>query len=115
MRKRLSFARCLGSGASIVLLDEPFASLDVKARSDMQRLVHETLSETRGLAILVTHDVDEAVFLASRIMICKGPPLEVIKDIELTFPLPRAESFRVTEDFEKVCAGVRALLNREKA
>ena len=107
MRKRLAFARCLASSAKLVLLDEPFASLDVRARIQMQHLLHKVVEGTDCCVIIVTHDAEEAVFLGTRIVLCNGPPLKVHRAIGIGFRVPRSEQVIKTDTFESAVLEVR--------
>jgi NitT/TauT family transport system ATP-binding protein len=110
MRKRLAFGRCLASRAKLILLDEPFSSLDVQSRAEMQCLVNQIVNESECGAIIVTHDVDEAVFLANRILICSGPPLQLRETVNVKTPLQRDNEFRMSPEFEKTAIDIRKKL-----
>lgn len=107
MRKRLAFARCLASAAQLVLLDEPFASLDVASRIGMQHLLRRVVIQTNCATILVTHDAEEAVFLADRVVLCQGPPLEVTSILEVDIQNERSEEFVKSKGFERKVVAIR--------
>ena len=94
MRQRVSFARTLMTGADIrELLDEPFSALDYLTRLQLQDwLVEQYLIQPRTI-IFVTHDVDEALYLAKRVLIMEGRPVQGISsvDVPLTYPRIRAD------------------------
>ncbi len=89
MRKRLALARCLAPGARMLLLDEPFAALDVDTKQDMYELLQKLWQEFEQTILMVTHDVHEAVFLASRVVVATSRPFRIRNEIEVPFPYPR--------------------------
>jgi ABC-type nitrate/sulfonate/bicarbonate transport system ATPase subunit len=89
MRQRISFLRTLLSGKPVLALDEPFAALDAITRAEMQGwLAHVLASEPRTV-VLVTHDVEEAVVLADRVVILSPRPGHVVAEVEVALPRPR--------------------------
>jgi NitT/TauT family transport system ATP-binding protein len=88
MRQRVAFLRTLVSGKPVLLLDEPFASLDAITRGEMQQWLAEALKTDPRTVILVTHDVEEALYLADRVVVLSARPARVVA--ELSAPEPRA-------------------------
>ncbi len=89
MRQRVSFLRTLLAGKPVLALDEPFASLDAITRAEMQGwLAHVLASEPRTV-VLVTHDVEEAVVLADRVVVMSPRPGRVVADLEVALDRPR--------------------------
>jgi ABC-type nitrate/sulfonate/bicarbonate transport system ATPase subunit len=89
MRQRISFLRTLLAGKPVLALDEPFAALDAITRAEMQGwLAHVLASEPRTV-VLVTHDVEEAVVLADRVVILSPRPGHVVAEVEVALPRPR--------------------------
>ncbi|MDO4280528.1 MAG: ABC transporter ATP-binding protein [Peptococcaceae bacterium] len=86
MRQRAAFLRTAMCQADILLLDEPFGALDVITRSDMQDWLQEMRSQLGKTTLLVTHDVDEAIYLSDRILILNGRPASIRKEITITEP-----------------------------
>ena len=84
MRQRAAFLRTALCGADIMLLDEPFGALDVITRNEMQDWLLKLRSELGRTTLLVTHDIDEALYLADRIVVLGGQPASVTKVIDLT-------------------------------
>jgi ABC-type nitrate/sulfonate/bicarbonate transport system ATPase subunit len=88
MRQRVAFLRTLLAGKPVLLLDEPFASLDAITRAEMQEWLAEALAAESRTVILVTHDVEEALYLSDRVAVLSPRPARAVA--ELTAPAPRA-------------------------
>lgn len=88
MRQRIAFLRTLLAGKPVLLLDEPFASLDAITRAEMQEWLAEALAAESPTAILVTHDVEEALYVSDRVAVLSARPARLIT--ELRGPAPRA-------------------------
>ena len=89
MRQRLAMARSLAYNPSLVLMDEPFASLDAQSRNLMQAELTRIWRETKKTVVFVTHSIDEAVFLADQIVVLSSRPGQVKADIPVELPRPR--------------------------
>ena len=90
MRQRVGIARAFARGPKMLLLDEPFGMLDQLTRFELQQVLLELWREDRKTALMVTHDVDEALFLSDRIvMMTSGPAATVGAVLEVSFPRPR--------------------------
>lgn len=87
MRQRVAFLRTIASGKPVLLLDEPFASLDAITRAEMQAWLAEALSGERRTVLLVTHDVEEALYLSDRVVVLSARPGHEV-DV-LSAPAPR--------------------------
>jgi len=106
-RQRVAIARTLALAPSLLLMDEPFSSLDSTTREDLQELV-VALSEGSGMTtVLVTHDIQEAVYLGQRIMIVGRAPIGRYLVVEN--PYARRPEFRRSPTFFERCAEVRGL------
>ena len=88
MRQRVAFLRTLLAGKPLLLLDEPFASLDAITRAEMQEWLARALAEQSRTVLLVTHDVEEALYLADRVLVLSARPARVVAT--LTAPAPRS-------------------------
>jgi NitT/TauT family transport system ATP-binding protein len=88
MRQRVAFLRTLMAGRPVLLLDEPFASLDAITRAEMQQWLAAVLRSDRHTVLLVTHDVEEALYLSDRVLVLGSRPASVAERIEV--PGPRA-------------------------
>jgi ABC-type nitrate/sulfonate/bicarbonate transport system ATPase subunit len=94
MRQRIAFLRTLLSGKPVLLLDEPFASLDAITRAEMQEWLAEALAAESRTAILVTHDVEEALYLSDRVAVLSARPAQPVAELAAPAPrgLPRLEA-----------------------
>lgn len=84
MRQRAAFLRTALCDAHMMLLDEPFGALDVITRNEMQDWLLALRNEWQHSTLLVTHDIDEALYLADRIVILSGKPAKITKEIDLS-------------------------------
>jgi len=90
MRQRVGIARAFALKPKMLLLDEPFGMLDALTRIELQQVLLDVWSRTDLTALMVTHDVDEAIFLSDRVvMMTSGPAAEVGDILNVTFPRPR--------------------------
>ena len=89
MRQRVAFVRTLLPGRPVLLLDEPFAALDAITRAEMQKWLADALAAEPRTVVLVTHDVEEALYLCDRVAILSARPAQIVA--ELSAPAPRAE------------------------
>jgi NitT/TauT family transport system ATP-binding protein len=89
MQQRVTIARALAARPRVLLMDEPFSSVDALTRLDLHALVLDLWQAQRFTAVLVTHDVDEAVFLADRVAVLTKRPSRVAEVVETQLPRPR--------------------------
>jgi nitrate/nitrite transport system ATP-binding protein len=90
MRQRVGIARAFALSPKMLLLDEPFGMLDSLTRLELQEVLVELCAKDRKTALMVTHDVDEALFLSDRIaMMTNGPAAKIGRMLDVTFPRPR--------------------------
>ena len=89
MRQRVSFLRSMLAGKPVLALDEPFAALDAITRLQMQGWLGHVLERAPRTVVLVTHDVEEAVMLADRVVVMSPRPGRAVAEIELPVPRPR--------------------------
>jgi ABC-type nitrate/sulfonate/bicarbonate transport system ATPase subunit len=97
MRQRVAFLRTLLPGRPVLLLDEPFAALDSITRASMQQWLADALVAEPRTVLLVTHDVEEAVFLADRVAVLSPRPGRVVAEIDVPLPRPRSRKAAVTD------------------
>ncbi|MDN5873972.1 MAG: ABC transporter ATP-binding protein [Sinobacteraceae bacterium] len=92
MAQRVALARGIVRQPEILLLDEPFSALDEITRGEMQQLLHTLTRRHRTAAVLVTHDIDEALIVADRILLIGGRPAQLMNTWPIEFPHPRDEA-----------------------
>jgi NitT/TauT family transport system ATP-binding protein len=97
MRQRVAFLRTLLPGRPLLLLDEPFASLDSLTRGEMQSWLAEALEAEPRTTLLVTHDVEEALYLGDRVAVMSPRPGRVVAELEVRLPRPRRRRETVTD------------------
>jgi NitT/TauT family transport system ATP-binding protein len=103
MRQRIAFLRTLLAGRPVLLLDEPFGALDSITRAAMQQWLTEALAAEPRTVLLVTHDVEEAIFLADRVAVLSPRPGRVVAELDVTIPRPRSRRAVVTDpDFARL-------------
>jgi NitT/TauT family transport system ATP-binding protein len=98
MAQRAALARCLARKPQVLLLDEPFGALDEVTRSEMQRLLLKVIADFNTAAVLVTHDIDEALLLSDRILLLGGAPASQIGEWRIDFPRPRDDEIAALDD-----------------
>lgn len=91
MQQRVAIARAVAFGPEILLLDEPFASVDALTRADLEDLTLKLRDEFGTTMLLVTHDIDEAVYLSDRVFILSAPPSHVLEQLEIPLAQPREQ------------------------
>jgi ABC-type nitrate/sulfonate/bicarbonate transport system ATPase subunit len=91
MRQRAALLRTIVQERDMLLLDEPFGALDALTRAQMQRWLQTMWERHRWTALLITHDVREAVFLSDRIYVLTGRPARMLREIEVPLPRPRID------------------------
>lgn len=111
MRQRVAIARTLIDSPRVLLMDEPFGSLDSQTRNSMQEFLLEIWQERQELVLFITHSVDEAVFLSDEIIALSKRPARVRRIFEVDCPRPRDRTSRVCNEIRKE---VLAFLSKER-
>ena len=114
MQQRVAIARALAAQPKILLMDEPFGALDVQTKETMQEFLLDLWQRTRTSILMITHDVEEAVFLAQRIYVLTSHPGRVKREIQVDFPSRRDYSLKRTSSFQEVKEEILALLREQK-
>jgi len=102
MQQRVAIARILALRPSVILMDEPFGAIDAQTRSEMQQLLLKIWDETASTILFVTHDVEEAIYLADRIFIMSSHPGTIIEDVQVPFDRPRDLSLKQRNEFHEL-------------
>ena len=115
MQQRVAIARALAYRPRVLLMDEPFASVDAQTRADLEDLalsVHEQFEMT---ILFVTHDIDESVYLSDRVLVLSSPPAQLLADIAVPLPRPRDQlSTRQLPEFVRIRSEIASLLLRRE-
>jgi ABC-type nitrate/sulfonate/bicarbonate transport system ATPase subunit len=104
MQQRTAIARALANDPKILLLDEPFGALDNQTRSLMQELLLAIWESDRKTVLFVTHDIEEAIFMASRVVVMSARPGRFKADVAVTIPHPRHYTVKTTPEFSELKA-----------
>lgn len=99
MQQRAAIARTLANNPRVLLMDEPFGSLDAQARSKMQEFLTKLWEADRKTIIFVTHDVSEAIFLADKVCVLSRRPMGIKKVYDVPFPRPREQRLKRSKEF----------------
>ena len=90
MRQRAAFARTMLTGSDLLLLDEPFSALDFLTRISMQEWLLEQWRKTGKTILFITHDVEEALFLSTSVLVAEETPIRALREIPVPMPYPRS-------------------------
>jgi ABC-type nitrate/sulfonate/bicarbonate transport system ATPase subunit len=112
MRQRVAFLRTILPGLPVLLLDEPFGALDALTRADLQQWLLRLWEQERQAVMLVTHDVDEAILLADRVLVLSSRPGRVAHQETIKLPRPRSRSLVIDPAFVAHKASILAQLER---
>ena len=115
MRQRLALARAYAVRPQFLLMDEPFGALDAQTRNAMQDLLLEVLAAEGKTVMLITHSVEEAIYLSSRIVVMSARPTRIRKIVDVPFDYPRNESLHESRIFGELRSHVRDLVMKEYA
>ncbi|CAN5253683.1 ABC transporter ATP-binding protein [soil metagenome] len=111
MQQRVAIARALAYTPTVLLMDEPFASVDAQTRADLEDLVLRLQRELKLTVVLVTHDIDEAVYLSDRVVALSGSPARVAEIVEVPLGAERDQiETKSTHEFAMIRAHVHGLI-----
>lgn len=113
MRQRLAIARAYAVKPQFLLMDEPFGALDAQTRANMQNLLLKVLATENKTVMLITHSVEEAIYLASRIVVVTARPARIKEIIDVPFPYPRDKSLQERAEFGELRSRIRELVMSE--
>jgi NitT/TauT family transport system ATP-binding protein len=115
MKQRVAIVRALANQPRILLMDEPFGALDAQTRCRMQAHLLEIWRKIDVTIVFITHDLDEAIFLADRILVLSAHPGEVQELIDVPVPRPRNSAQMILPEFLATRARLEELIHRSKA
>ena len=111
MQQRVSIARALAYRPALMLMDEPFASVDAQTRGELEDLVLRVRAEHDMTILLVTHDIDESVYLADRVLVLSSAPTTVVDTLKVDLPRERDQiGTRASAEFVRLRSEVARLL-----
>ena len=113
MKQRVAIARALANIPEVLLMDEPFSALDPQTKADMQLLMRQIWQEEKPTVIFVTHDIEEAVFLSSKIYVLTQRPGTVKAEVPVLLPYDRDLSLKDTDEFIELRRKVNQLIEHE--
>jgi len=110
MQQRVAIARALATEPSVLLFDEPFGALDSQTRASMRDFVVQVQADTGATILMVTHDVEEAVYLSSRVYVLSSRPGRVAAELAIPFGPGRERSLLRDQTFRELCWSIDDLL-----
>jgi NitT/TauT family transport system ATP-binding protein len=113
MRQRVALARAYAVRSEFLLMDEPFGALDAQTRAAMQDLLLDVLEKEGKTVLFITHSVEEALYLSSRIVVITARPARIRQIVTVPFPEPRRSDIIRTPRFLELRAEIEALVMRE--
>jgi NitT/TauT family transport system ATP-binding protein len=116
MQQRVAIARAVAYQPSVLLMDEPFAAVDAQVRADLEDLILRVQRDTHLTVVLVTHDIDESVYLGHRVLALSHRPTTVRRSFEVPLPFPRDQlSTRADARFIELRTEVLRMIQAERA
>jgi len=114
MKQRCAIARAYAVNPTVLLMDEPFGALDALTRVKLQNQLLETWSKDKRTVMFITHDVDEAVYIAHRVIVLAANPGRLQEIIDVDLPFPRDDEVRLSPEFAEIRNRVwRAVYHRD--
>ncbi|QKD05146.1 ABC transporter ATP-binding protein [Mesorhizobium loti] len=114
MKQRVAIARALANDPQVLLMDEPFGALDSQTRHSMQRLLLRIWDHSKKTVLFVTHDIDEAILLADRVLVMSGRPGQIKKEIRVGLPRPRSMDLVMEPNFIAMKREILELLKNDE-
>lgn len=113
MKQRVALARAYAMNPSLLLMDEPFGALDAQTRAQLQADLLELWEEENKTCFFITHDVEEAVLLAQRVIVMSARPGRINKIVDVDIPYPRTQKTRLSARFTELKNDIWATVYNE--
>src|SRR5690625_1973059 len=111
MQQRVAIARALAYRPKILLMDEPFASVDAQTRADLEDLMLDVQQQFGMTILFVTHDIDESVYLADQVLVLSKSPSTIVASIDVDLPRPRDQvTTRQLEEFVQLRSDIARMI-----
>jgi len=115
MQQRVAIARAVAYQPNVLLMDEPFAAVDAQTRADLEDLVRRLWLDLGTTTLFVTHDIDESIYLAERVLVLTRRPTRILADVEIDLPREREQlATRSTPRFAELRTQVHGLIQEAK-
>lgn len=118
MKQRIAIARVLVNNPRVLLMDEPFGALDALTREQMQNLLRNIWWETKKTIVFITHDVDEALLLGTKVLVMSSQPGKIVREIKTSFTnlitTENGNAVRCSKDFQELREDVLNLINEQQ-
>ena len=111
MKQRVAIVRALANSPKLLLMDEPFGALDAQTREEMQELMRLLHAHQRMTVIFVTHDIEEAIFLSTRILVFSARPGSIVRDLAVPFGPEREPELKLDPEFLRLKRELAGLLH----
>ena len=111
MRQRCAIARAYAVDPEVLLMDEPFGALDALTRVSLQGQLLKAWAQDKRTVVFVTHDVDEAIYMANRVVVMTARPGRISRVIPVDLPWPRTEETRLSPEFAELRAELWRIVN----
>lgn len=110
MQQRVNLARALVVEPKLILMDEPYGALDALTKETLQDELAALIEQIQGTTVFVTHDINEAVYLADKVLVLSPRPGRIVAAIPVDLPRPRVREMTLTAEFRATADGLRSLL-----
>ena len=111
MKQRVAIARALANSPEVLLMDEPFGALDPLTKGSMQLLMRDIWQKEKQTVVFITHDIEEAVFLATKIYVMSATPGKIAKEVKIDLPEIRDMDLKDTKEFIELRRSINALMH----
>lgn len=111
MKQRVAIARALANKPEVLLMDEPFGALDLFTKSQMQLMMREIWQKERTTIVFITHDIEEAVFLGTKVYVMSSSPGQIREKVDIDLPYDRNLDLKDTPEFIKIRRHIHSMLH----